>query len=266
MVARYKTVVEAGADAPWLVMVHGMSHDHRLFSEQVDAFKDRYRIQLIDLPGHGLSGDIPGPFGHVELAAHVAGAMDAAGVSHCHYWGNHTGTALGLLLLCDNADRFRSLVLEGPVLPGQVPPSAAAALQQARDIAQADGVPAAVRRWFEDGEWFDVIRERPQECRADAHWAMVSQFSGAPWLYNGDAKAVAPIDDRLPSLDVPILLYNGEHDLQEFLRIATRLEALAPRAKRATIPGAGGFPAWEFPGYVNRLVGDYLAQVTADPK
>ena len=29
--------------------------------------------------------------------------------------------------------------------------------------------------------WFDVIRDRPQECRAKAHWDMVAQFSGRPW-------------------------------------------------------------------------------------
>lgn len=261
MVAKYKTVVETGRDAPWLVMVHGMSHDHRLFSAQVEAFKDRYRLQLIDLPGHGLSTDIAGPFGHVELASHVAGAMEEAGVSGCHYWGNHTGTALGLLLAHEKAHLFRSLILEGPVLPGQVPSSAVAALQQARAIARAKGVPEALRRWFDEGAWFDVIRQRPKECRAAAHWAIVSQFSGAPWLYDGQAKPVAPIDDHLPSMDTPVLLYTGEYDVPEFIDVAVRLERLLPRARRATIAEGGGFPAWEFPGRVNRLVERFLSDV-----
>jgi len=259
MAANYKTVVEAGADAPWFVMVHGMSHDHRVFSAQVDAFKDRYRIQLIDLPGHGLSADIPGPFGHVELASHVAGAMEKAGIARCHYWASHTGTALGLLLVSENADRFHSLILEGPVLPGRVPPSALTALQQAREIAQVDGVPGALRQWYDDGSWFDVIRDRPVECRADEHWTILSQFSGAPWLYDGKAKPVAPVDNQLASIDVPVLLYNGERDHPEFIDVSMRLEHLIPRSKRATIPDAGGFPAWEFPDRVNPLVANFLS-------
>ena len=104
-----------------------------------------------------------------------------------------------------------------------------------------------------------MIRERPEECRADEHWTILSQFSGAPWLYNGKAKPVAPMNERLASIDVPVLLYNGERDVQEFIDVAVRLEELLPRAKRATIPGAGGFPAWEFPDRVNRLVVDILS-------
>jgi len=42
-------------------MVHGMSQDRRVFGAQADAFRTDYRIQLIDLPGHGLSEDMAGP-------------------------------------------------------------------------------------------------------------------------------------------------------------------------------------------------------------
>jgi pimeloyl-ACP methyl ester carboxylesterase len=74
MVANYATVLDAPGDAPWLVMVHGMSRYHRVFSAQVQAFRRDHRILLVDLPGHRLSSDIPGPYGHVEMAAHVDAA------------------------------------------------------------------------------------------------------------------------------------------------------------------------------------------------
>ena len=263
MPAGYKTVIEAGDTAPWLVMVHGMSGDHRVFSAQVAAFKARYRILLIDLPGHGLSSDAPGPFGHSELAAHVAGALAHAGVAECHYWATHTGTALGLLLATERPGRFRSMILEGAVLPGHVMPSVERELRRARDTARTAGVAEARRQWFDEAAWFDVMRGRPKECRAAAHWAIVSAFSGAPWLHTGDAAPVAPIDGRLASLDLPVLLYNGEHDLGDFVAVANRLEALLPRVTRATIPDAGGFPAWEFPARVNRLAEDFLARLRA---
>lgn len=263
MTANCKTVLDAGDDAPWLVLVHGMSQDHRVFSSQVAAFKDRYRILLVDLPGHGLSGDIPGPFDHNTLAAHVAAAMENAGVATCDYWATHTGTSLGLLLASEHAGRFRAMVFEGAVLPGRAMPGVEAALQQARDVARAEGVPEARRRWFDESAWFDVMHRRPEECRAEAHWAIVSAFTGAPWLYEGAAAAVAPVDERLAAVDLPVLLYNGEHDLPEFLDAADRLDALLPRATRATIPDAGGFPAWEFPDRVNRLVAEFLASAPA---
>ena len=263
MAARYKTVLEAGAEAPWLVMVHGMSGDHRVFSAQVEAFKARYRILLVDLPGHGLASDVPGPFGHNELAAHVAGAMADAGVAECDYWATHTGTALGLLLATERAGRFRSMILEGAVKPGHVMPSVERELRRARDTARTAGVAEARRQWFDEAAWFDVMRGRPKECRAAAHWAIVSAFSGAPWLDTGVAAPVSPIDGRLASLDVPVLLYTGAHDIDDFVDVADRLEALLPRVRRATIPDAGGFPAWEFPDRVNRLAEDFLASFEA---
>ncbi len=267
MAANYETVLEAGADQPWIVMVHGMSQDRRVFSAQVDAFKDRYRILLIDLPGHGLSADLPGPFGHLELAAEVAGAIDHAGVSRCIYWGTHTGTSLGLLLAARQPDRFRSLVLEGVVIPGHVMPSIDTELQRIRDVARTRGVPEARRQWFDEADWFAVMRRHPEACRAARHRAIVAEFSGAPWLYDGPAAPVAPIDGALASIDLPVLVYNGAHDLPDFIAAANRLEALLPRARRAVIADAGAFPAWEFPDRVNRLVADFLssAGIAGDP-
>ena len=259
--ARYQTVIAAGDAAPWLVMVHGMSGDRRVFAAQVTAFKARYRILLVDLPGHGLSSDVPGPFGHSEFAAHVAGALAHAGAEPCHYWATHTGSALGLLLATERPGRFRSMILEGSVLPGHVMPSVERELGRARDTARTAGVAAACRQWFDEAAWFDVMRAHPEACRAAEHWAIVSAFSGAPWLDTGAAAPVAPIDGRLASLDVPVLLYNGEHDLADFVAVADRLEALLPRAVRATVAGAGGFPAWEFPARVNRLAEDFLSSL-----
>ncbi len=263
MAANFRTVLEAGADDPWIVMVHGMSQDHRVFSAQVDAFKDRYRIVLIDLPGHGLSAGVPGPFGHIELAAHVAGAIDAAGVSRCDYWATHTGTSLGLLLASGEPGRFRSMILEGAVVPGHTMPIVDVELRRARNVAQTLGVAEACRQWFYETGWFEVMRRRPEECRADEQWAIISEFSGAPWLYDGQSTLVTPIDERLASIDVPVLLYNGERDVQDFVEAADLLEGLLPRVTRATIPDAGGFPAWEFPERVNRLVSDFLSSASA---
>ena len=260
MTANYEMVLDAGPGTPWIVMVHGMSQDHRVFSAQVDTFKDRYRILLIDLPGHGLSSDIGGPFGHSELASHVGGAMEAAGVPSCIYWATHTGTSLGLLLAAETPERFQSLILEGTVLPGHAMASVDRVFAHVRGIAQSEGVPEARRYWFDEAVWFDVMRRHPDECRAAEHRAIVSEISGAPWLYDGKAAAVAPIDDELANLDLPILLYNGEHDIQDFVEPADFLEARLPRVTRTKILEAGAFPAWEFPGRVNQLVADFLSK------
>ncbi len=262
MAAEFKRIRETTADGPWLVMVHGMSQDHRVFSAQVEAFKPRHPILLVDLPGHGLSAQIPGPFGHWEMAEQVAGAIATAGIECCHYWGTHTGAAVGLLLACWEPARFHALILEAPVLPGQAMPSVDRELRRARETAQSTGMDAARRQWFAQAAWFAVMRQHPGPCRAAEHEAIIAEFSGAPWLYQGTSRTVAPVDAGIASLALPVLFYNGQHELPDFIAAADHLETLLPKARRATIADAGGFPAWEFPEPVNVMAAEFLAAVS----
>jgi len=265
MAAVAKTVTTAPERAPWLVLVHALSGDHRVFDRQVQAFQGRYRLLLVDLPGHGLSAGVPGPYGHREVADHVEAALDAAGVARLHYWGTHTGAAVGLLLALGRPERFDSLILEGPVLPGQLPPSAARELAATFAVLEAEGLEAAKRRWFEDSAFFQVMRRRPVDCRAEQHRRIVADFGGRPWTDPGEPQPVAPVEQDLKSLDVPVLAYNGTHDLADFLEITERLAGLLPDFRRHVIAEAGGFPAWEFPARVNAVVADFLSGVEAAP-
>ena len=47
---------EYGQEGPVLVFVHGWSCDASYWKEQVEYFKEKYRMVLIDLAGHGRSG------------------------------------------------------------------------------------------------------------------------------------------------------------------------------------------------------------------
>ena len=62
--------------APWMTMVHAASHDQRFFSAQINAFQQDYRLLLVDLPGHGKSAAMPGPYGFEEYATSVLAAME----------------------------------------------------------------------------------------------------------------------------------------------------------------------------------------------
>lgn len=252
--AGYEARTAACPSGPWLVLVHGMAQDRRVFFAQEAAFRGRFRLLLVDLPGHGLSADHPGPYGLAEYAAAVHAAMAQAGVAEAHYWGTHTGAGVGLLLACREPARFRSLVLEGPVLPGKPPPAVSKMLDEVGRLAREQGMAAARRHWWEHSAWFAVMRERPAACRAEAHRALVEAFPGGPWLDTGTPAPVEFADEALAGLDLPVLILNGQRDLPEFQRVADRLSKRLPNARRIRIPGGGGFPGWEYPDAVNEAV------------
>ncbi len=256
----YKTVTSAGPEAPWLTLVHGMTQDHRVFSSQVHAFREKYRILLIDLPGHGLATSVPGPYGHLEMMGHVRRALDHAAIGPTHFWATHTGTAVGLLLAIREPQRFRSLILEGAVVSGAVMPYISKTLTQASQTAKKNGITAAIRDIFYAADWYAVMRSHPDQCRAREHYDILADFAGAPWIEEHEAEPAYISDEDLRHLTVPTLVYNGQFDLDDFVQTAQKLQQLLPVVERTTIANAGGFPAWEYPQPVNQAVGEFLRQ------
>ena len=250
--ARATTVSSTRDDsAPWVTMVHAASHDHRYFSAQVQALRDDHRLLLVDLPGHGASVDLPGPFGFEEYAQSVLAAMDDAGVEDTHYVGTHTGAAVGIILATRHPQRFSSLVLEGPPIPGNDMPSVVDSFARVREAALRDGPQAAIAEWYRSGRWFDVIRNNPARCRADEHWDMLSAHTCRPWIDPRRAQPVTPVIEKLGTVRCPVLILNGEHDVEDFLAAAETLERNLGDARRVRIAGAGGFPMWEDPTAAN---------------
>jgi 3-oxoadipate enol-lactonase len=259
-VPHFETIASAGETRPWITMVHGASQHSGLFSAQVEAFQADYRLLLIDLPGHGRSSGCPGPYGLAEYARSVLAAIRAAQVARTHFWGTHTGAGVGLLIAAQHPRLIASLVLDGAILPGVDLPYVTAMVARAKQTARERGVEAVRAEWFRESGWFDVIRARLAECRAKEHWDMVAGFSGRPWTDPSQAEPVAPIRPALARIAQPVLLVNGEHDVEDFIRVADELESALADVQRATISGAGGFPLWECPAEVNALVRQFLAR------
>jgi pimeloyl-ACP methyl ester carboxylesterase len=91
---------------------------------------------------------------------------------------------------------------------------------------------------------------------------MIEQFEGAPWLDTSQPTAVEPIAEKLSAIAKPVLLINGEHDLEDFKDIAQRIASSLPNARSAVIPNAGGFPLWEYPDAVNACVRRFLDELS----
>jgi pimeloyl-ACP methyl ester carboxylesterase len=247
-------------DDPWLIMVHGFTHTCHYFSKQVSAFQKNFRIFLTDLRGHGKSASIPGPYGIEEYADDVFAAINEVGIEKAHYWGTHTGAAIGLVLALRHPERFASLILEGTFLPGFPMPKVGELIEQARSIAQSRGIEAALEDWFNQADWFAYIRDHPQICRAKEQRAMISEFRGNPWLSDLTPRQVTPVSEHLAQIHQPTLVYNGKYDLDDFKRAALHLEESLPNVQCEEIPEAGGFPGWENPQVVNLLVRNFLAK------
>lgn len=258
MTQYYEKITKAGTAAPWITMVHAMTQDRRVFSGQIEAFQNDFQILLIDLPGHGLATRVPGPYGHLEMTEHVSRVLDQTQIGASHFWATHTGTAIGLILAVRKPERLNSLILEGAVISGFPMPYVGNTLAMASDKARSEGILPAIRDIFYQAEWYDIMRSHPDECRAQDHWDILKDFAGAPWTDTHPPQPIVVSDEELAAIKTPTLIYNGEHDLQDFISVAKHLENTLPAIERATIAKAGGFPAWEYPIPVNEVVRGFI--------
>ena len=92
-------------------------------------------------------------------------------------------------------------------------------------------------------------------------WQIISEFQGEPWLNPGNPAPVLIGDKELKEISHPVLIYNGEHDLSDFIEVAVQLKVLLRNVRREIVHEAGGFPSWEFPERTNRLVANFLTRL-----
>jgi pimeloyl-ACP methyl ester carboxylesterase len=99
-----------------LVLVHGGNMDRRVWSNQVGAFADEYRVITYDVRGFGKSSPKDRPHqAHADLLA----LLDALEISSpVHLAGLSLGGRIAVDFALCNRDRVRSLILAAPGLSG----------------------------------------------------------------------------------------------------------------------------------------------------
>jgi pimeloyl-ACP methyl ester carboxylesterase len=71
---------ERTGDGPALVLLHGFTHDSRVWRPQLEGLANQFTVIAWDAPGAGQSSDPPETFGIVDWADCLAGFLDVAGV------------------------------------------------------------------------------------------------------------------------------------------------------------------------------------------
>ncbi len=216
--------LEGPADAPTLMLAHGVLSSHCMWDGVVAALQGRWRVLRYDLRGHGASGASPAPYTMDQLAADAVALLDALALGPVHFVGTSLGGMIGQCLGARYPARLRSLVLANTTSTQQ----AAAAWQERIALARAQGIAPLIAptlaRWFTA----DFL------VSGDARIALAQQAAGAvtPEGFAGCASAVRDLAQAhlLPSICVPTLVIVGEHD--------QATPASAGRAIQAAIPGA----------------------------
>ena len=152
-------------------------------------------------------------------------------------------------------DRWPALVLVGVSAGVDDPEERRAADEELAAWIERSPIEEVVTRW----EAQPVFATQSEELVAAQRAGRLSHDPKdlARVLRTFGQSAMPPVWDRLPELDLPVLLLAGELD-EKYVAAGRRMAALLPRGTLRTVPGAGHAPQLEQPDAVAAALRDFL--------
>lgn len=249
--------IEGPADAPWLILSHGVATNLSMWDGVVPALSRHYRVLRYDTRGHGSSPATPGDYTLGQLAGDVIALMDAQKIDSAHFCGLSLGGMTGLGLALDHADRFRSIVV-ADARAAAVPAYREAWAQRAA-AARAGGIETlvepSVSRWFPDA----FRASHPDEIARVEAMVRATSVDG----YCGCAAALAGLDyeSRLGDIRLPVLYLVGAEDQGAPPAVMRAMQQATPQSRYVEIPNAGHLSAVDQPDAFARAVLDFVGSI-----
>lgn len=108
----YKTEC-CGTDKDWVIFLHGLGGNSKIWYKQLDAYKGQFNLMFIDLYGHGDTRESKDSYTFESLAAGVLEVMDHAKIASAHLVGISLGSIIADAVGFAAPGRVKSLVLGG---------------------------------------------------------------------------------------------------------------------------------------------------------
>ncbi len=219
----FNVIVEGDANAPAVVLLHGLGTNLHVFDKQVPALRRHFRVVRYDSRGQGASVVSRGPYSISQLGHDALAILDALKLERVHWIGHSEGGMVGLWLLTRAPERIERAILANTA--GQIG-SAEVWNERIRTVHEKglQGLaPSVLENWFTR-----QFRERhPEEVRRFEEVLLATKPEG----YVAHCAAIRDADLRA-----------GLHAIQHSARI------IVGRHDPVTPPGVGALVASSIPG------------------
>ena len=204
--ARFYYELEGREDAPVLVLSNSLGTTLDMWSPQMPALLQHFRVLRHDTRGHGRSDVTPGPYTIAQLGSDVLALMDHLDIARAHFCGLSMGGMIGMWLGTHHAGRLDRLVLCNTAAKIGTPDTWNPRIAKVEAEGMAPIVDTVLERWFTAG-----FRQRaPQQVAVVRDMLLNTVPAG----YSANCAAVRDMDQRaeIASIAVPTLVIAGTHD------------------------------------------------------
>jgi len=247
---------DAVGSGPAVLLVHGLTASRQGWFDfgYVDALQQHYRVQVMELRGHGQS-DKPhtaDAYTREHVVGDVLAVLDDAGVDRAVYWGYSLGAATGYATALLAAERFDAFVLGGMHPYPRNP-------QSGGGSRRPDRIPA-----FRQGmqHYYDtIVRPELTEPLPEARLArLLANDGSALAAFMEGAVTWMRQEAAIARLTMPVLVYAGDAD--PLHAGAQRVAGELPQGRFASLLGLDHSQASERADLVLPHALPFLAEVT----
>ena len=257
-------VSDAGAGEAALFLIHGNSSLKEVFAPTVAAFRSRWRVVAMDLPGHGASPDAADPEAVYTIPgyARVAQAVIAAlGLKPVAVFGWSLGGHIGLEMVAQEAD------LAGLAICG-TPPVTFSGPLAGRGFLPSPELSLAGQEVFSEQDClaYGAATVGGAQHLTPALLAGVRRTHGLArrTMFSGIlARELADEKELVERMRVPLAIIDGADDVfldHDYVETGPAYASLW-EGRRHVIPGAGHAPFLTHAGLFNAHLGRFLEQV-----
>jgi pimeloyl-ACP methyl ester carboxylesterase len=186
-------------NGPPLILQHGFSDSSDRWFEHgfVAALKQKYRLVLIDVRGHGQSDKPHDPpsYAPEKFASDIVAVLDDLGIKTAAYWGYSRGGWIGFALARHALDRIACFVIGGASGRGAM---AEPGKERPMITALRGGLDKYISYW--GGEL------------TPAHREILLANDAAALIACGPPRPIEGFSDVVRTIAVPTLLYAGSAD------------------------------------------------------
>lgn len=218
-------------EGPPLVMLHASMGSYAEWhgGDYINALKDKYKLILVDLRGHGESDkprDVQSYFSKA-FTSDIIAVLDDLKIDKAHCWGYSMGGTIAFFLSRDYPERFTSFIIGG-ACPQGFQGEELELFNHIRELLKkgADGLLIHLK------ERGDVITPENEKGLRAMDYDVINAWSNSEDLYDR-------VDEHLPELDIPFLFYAGEKDQWKPYPYLVEISDKMKNAKTILLPDAG---------------------------
>ena len=262
----YRDVGREGA--PALILLHGSSSSLHTWEPWMELLRSDYRVLALDLPGHGLTGPVPGHDASMRgMADLVHQFARARGIERAVLVGNSMGARVALTYAQLYPQAVRALIL---VSGGAQLDEDERSVGLFRFVRHPLGR-AVLTRILPRGGVARTLRAsvaEPQEFVTEAMIDRYYELLLRPGNRVASARrfAAAPEEIDVRAIAAPALLLWGEEDQLVPPKYGVRLHALLPRSELILYPDVGHLAMEEIAQKSARDARDFLTRALAPPR